>query len=98
MAFLPAVRMKMRVIKELILRDIVGEHILVPYGKAALSIKGMINLSESAAVLWQALETERSEDELVRLLLDNYEVDEQTARADVHQFTEKMLEMGIIEL
>ena len=36
MAFLPAVRMKMRVIKELILRDIVGEHILVPYGKAAL--------------------------------------------------------------
>ena len=36
---------RMRVSQELILREIAGEHILVPVGEAALRFQGMITLN-----------------------------------------------------
>ena len=45
----------MRVSKELILREVAGENILIPVGKAALKIHGMICLTETAAFLFGKL-------------------------------------------
>jgi len=76
----------MTVSKNLILRQIAGENILIPVGEASISVHGMITLSESGLLLWERLQTEATEEELVDLLLDEYEVDEATARADVQSF------------
>lgn len=87
----------MRASKELILRKVVGEYILVPTGSAALRIKGMIGLSESSALIWQLLDQERTEEELVQAILQEYRVEEATARADVAEFLSKMRELEILE-
>lgn len=81
---------------ELILRDIAGENILVPVGETALRIQGMIALSESGALLWQALEQERTEEELVALLLEEYEVTPDEARADVTAFLDRLRGLELI--
>lgn len=87
----------MHVSKEMILREIAGEHILIPVGKTALRIHGMINLSESALLLWNKLQNDCSENELIQTLLSEYDVDPETAAADVRCFIRQMEDIGVLE-
>ena len=87
----------MRVSKDLILREVAGEYILIPVGKAALEIHGMINLSESAVLLWKKLQEDCTEEELVQALLVEYDIDRETAAADVRELIEQMQKIGVIE-
>ena len=87
----------MRVSKELILREVAGENILIPVGKAALIIHGMICLTETAAFLFGKLQEEHTEAELVDALLTEYDVDRETAAKDVREFVEQMESVGILE-
>lgn len=87
----------MKASKELILRQVAGEYILIPTGRMALKIHGMINLSESGALIWEQLSEERTEEELVKALLREYQVEEAAARADVAAFLEQMRTLGILE-
>ena len=75
---------------ELILREIAGEHILVPVGATALRIQGMINLTESGVLIWEKLSEECTEQELVDLLLEQYDIDRDTAQADVAGFLNQL--------
>lgn len=87
----------MRVSKDLILREVAGEYILIPVGKAALKIHGMINLTESAVFLWKKLQEDCTEEELVQALLKEYDIDRETAAADVRELIEQMQKIGVIE-
>ena len=82
---------------EVVLREIAGESLLIPVGQTALKIHGMITLSESGLLLWKQLQTECTEDELVEALLTEYQVDRETAAADVKAFIRQMQEVGILE-
>lgn len=87
----------MRAIEDLIVREIAGEHILIPTGSAALKIHGMINLSESGYLLWDKLQSECTEQDLVEAILTEYEIDRETAAEDVKEFLEKMDSIGILD-
>ena len=87
----------MRVTEDFIVREIAGEHILIPVGETAMKIHGMINLSESGHILWEKLQTECSVDDLVAAILAEYDIDEETARADVNEFLNKLKAIGILE-
>ena len=86
----------MRAIDDLIVREIAGEYILVPTGSAALKIHGMINLSESGYLLWNKLQSDCTEEELVDAILEEYEIDRETATEDMRIFLEKMNSIGIL--
>ena len=81
----------------MVLREIAGESLLIPVGQTALKIHGMITLSESGLLLWKRLQTECTEEELVEALLTEYQVDRETASADVKAFIRQMQEVGILE-
>lgn len=87
----------MKAIGDVILREVAGEHLLIPTGQAALHIHGMVNLSESGLVLWNKLQSDCTEQTLVDALLAEYEVDRKTAAADVHDFIAQMAEVGLLE-
>ncbi len=87
----------MKVIKDLIVREIAGEYILIPTGEAALKIHGIVNLSESGYLLWNKMRSDCTEDELVEAILDEYDVDRETAVQDIRSFIEKMKKIGILE-
>lgn len=86
----------MRAIDDLIVREIAGEYILVPTGSAALKIHGMINLSDSGYLLWNKLQSDCTEEELVDAILEEYEIDRETATEDTKTFLEKMDSIGIL--
>ena len=87
----------MRAIQSMILREIAGEHLLIPVGEAAMRIRGMITLSESGLLLWNALQNDCTEDQLVDAILAEYDVDRPTAEADVAAFLTQMRTAGILE-
>lgn len=86
----------MKIKGELMLREIAGEHILIPVGATALRIKGMINLTESGVLLWKRLQTECSEEELVETVLEEYEIDRETAAADVKTFLDQLRGLDLL--
>lgn len=80
------------------LRTVCEENIIVAEGIDNIDFSRIISMNESSAYLWKNIQEQAfTEDQLVKLLLDEYEVDEATARADVQQLVQKWLEAGIIE-
>lgn len=86
----------MKLIKnpELILRTIAGEQVLIPTGSFAAKFNGMISLNGPAAFIWEKMEEVASREEMVQLILDRYDIDEETARKDVHGFLDTAIHVG----
>ena len=57
----------------------------------------MIRLNDTGAFLWEQLGADTTEDVLVRDLLAEYAVDEDTARADVAVFLGKLRDADLLE-
>ena len=83
--------------KDIMLREIAGEYLLIPVGPMAMKVHGMIGLTESGMLLWKKLQEDCTEAELIDSLLSEYEVDRETAAQDVRAFLEKMDQVGILE-
>ena len=66
--------------------------------EAAQNFNGMINLNESGAMLWRALENGATEEGLTELLLSEYDIDRAAAAADVNEFIGKMKSADLLEL
>lgn len=87
----------MKAVKNMVLREIVGEYVLIPTGEAAKELYGLVSLTESGKLLWEKLSEECGEDELVAAVLAEYDVDEATAKKDVAKFLNKLREAKLLE-
>lgn len=87
----------MRISDNFIFRQVADEYLLVPVGEAALSVKGLIRLSESGALLYQMMQQrECAKEELVGAILAEYAVAENDAAADVEAFLDQMRRLGML--
>ena len=77
-------------------REIGGKLVAVAVGERTKTFNGMITLNSTAALLWKALETEQTEDNLVKALMEKFEVSEEKARRDVKGFLEKLEKAGLL--
>ena len=80
------------------LRTVCGENIIVAEGIENVDFSRIISMNETSAYLWKNIQgIDFDENTLAGLLLEEYEVDEATARGDAKTLVEKWLEAGIIE-
>lgn len=86
----------MKLNPDLIHRNITGEHILIPVGQTALNFNGIFVMSPVADRIWELLEQGKETGELVPILLEEYEVDEATLKADVEEFLAKLQDNGLL--
>lgn len=82
--------------KELMKRSVAGETFLVPLGKAVYDNNGLFFLTEVGSFLWDLLPEAESEEALLAAVLAEYDVDEETAKADIRRFLDKLTAMEII--
>ena len=80
--------------KEFILREIVGEFILVPINKSISKFDGLITTNEVGKFIWENYES--SKDELLHKILEEYEVEEKEAKEDLDEFLDKLRQVDII--
>lgn len=82
--------------KDFILRNIAGESILVATGSATQDFNGMITLNEVATFILENIDECETEEVLVEKVLEEFEIDEETARSDVREFLDQAIKFGII--
>ena len=82
--------------KNLIKREIAGDVILVPVGQSVIESNGLYALNELGSFIWDMLADVECTDDIVKAVLSEYEIDEETARNDIHDFLNKMKELQII--
>lgn len=87
----------MRISKGFCLKNIVGENIVVPVGAKSVSFKAMITLNNSGEFLWKQLETEKTEEQLLSVMMEEYEIDEDTASKDIKRFITALKQADILE-
>ena len=80
-----------------ILREIVGEYMLMPIGDNISRYNGVVVLNDVSAFLWKKLEHPVSRDDLLAALLDQYQVDEATAANDLDLLLEKLRSFDVID-
>ncbi len=83
---------------EFILCEVAGNHILMPIGKQAINLNGMVTLNESGVFIWEKLKQETTVEELLAMIMDKYEVSKETAHADLLKYLKVLRDInGIIE-
>lgn len=91
--------MAIKLNKGFVLRKIGPQHMAVPYGAMSNEVKGMITLTESAYLLWKAIEDGAdTEEALVNVLTETYEVESEDALADVKSFLAYLVQLGAVEV
>ena len=86
----------MKIKKEFILREIVGDIVLVPINKSTSKFDGLITMNEIGKFIWENIESAKDEEELLQRILDEYEVDKDIAKADLDEFVGKLKAVDII--
>ena len=87
----------MRIAKEFILREIAGECVLVPTGATTQEFNGLITMSDTARFIWENMDKAESLKEMIQMILDEYEIDEETAKKDAIGFISQLLQAGFVE-
>ena len=81
---------------DFLLRDVAGTLVIVPVNQAVLTFPGMLTINATGAYIWELLETEQTVQSLTDALVARYEVDSQTAKADVEAFLGKLKPTGAL--
>lgn len=78
-------------------RQLAGDNILVPGGNAVLDLNGLFVMTETGAFIWSILPEAETEEDIVNKMLEEYDVDRETAQQDVKDFLDRLRIYGIID-
>lgn len=78
-------------------REVAGSKIVVPVGQRAVDFNGIITLNDTAAFLWERLAAGAEKEDLLAALLSEYDIDRETAAADMDAFIAKLKEADLLE-
>ena len=82
---------------EFVVRQVADDIVVIPVGKTALQLGGMILLNDVSKVIWQCLERETDLPAIVTAVTDAFEVDDREATADILEFLDKLRSMQLLD-
>lgn len=87
----------MRLKEGYLVREIADCHIVVPIGERVIDFKGIMTLNDTGNFIWKCLTNDISYTQLLSSILEEYEIDEATAKADLDEFLIVAQESGVLE-
>ena len=75
--------LNMKLKKDFIIRDVAGQDIIVATGKAATKYNGLLTVSPVGRFILEHYQNAKDISDLVNMVLEEYEVDFETASKDV---------------
>jgi hypothetical protein len=73
-----------------------NEYVLVPIANNIADMNSVYTLNDTGAFIWELIDGEKSVEELINAVTEEYEIDRKTATGDVFSFIEKMSSYLII--
>jgi methyltransferase-like protein len=86
----------MKIKKGYILRVVAKQNVVLP-ATGDLDLDRMLTLNATGKYLWERLEQEATKEDLVRAMLEHYEIEEDTARTCVENFVKNLEHYGFLE-
>ena len=80
-----------------IVREIAGKTVAIAVGSASKDFHGMLALNSTGLFIWNQLENDTTEENVVSELIKIYDVDEARARDDVRNIITVLKNAGIVE-
>lgn len=80
-----------------VLREIAGEHLLIPVNDAGKLNHTMISLNPTCLAIWKSYQKPRTLSETVRALRQIYAGDPEEMEKDITQFTSEALYYGLLK-
>lgn len=77
-------------------RKVADSDVLISVGENIANFNGYIELNPSASLLWDAMSTPKTFDELCTELAEQYELTSEQAAADVQEFLELLQEHNMV--
>lgn len=74
-------------------RRVGDELVVVPLVNNVAQMNKLYTLNETAGFLWEKLSADSTEESLVALLLENFEVEKTVAEKDVRMFLEEIVKL-----
>ena len=87
----------MKILKDVVIRTVAGESMLIPVGETVREYNGIFTLTEVGATIFEAIRNGQEPDALLQTVLNEYEIDEPTAKHDLDAFLTALRGFGIIE-
>lgn len=87
----------MKIKGEFMVRNIMDEHIVMPINESIGSFGGAIVLNEVSEFIWNHMKESITKEDLLDLILGEFDVDRETASQDLENFLNKMREIGVLE-
>lgn len=82
---------------EFLVREVAGEIVVLPVGRTALNFNGMICLNTVSALIWKELQEGKTRDEIVKTIVDEFEVSHTEAAEDLDSFLQQLLDNDLLE-
>ena len=80
------------------LREIAGNYVVIPTQSNVVDFSSMIMLNEVSAFLWLQLVEDKTEKDLLKAVLAEYDVDKETASEDIGIFIRELAAAGVIDV
>lgn len=79
-----------------VLRNIAGINTIIS-SDASSKFEGMITLNDTGVFMWNILKNGATKEELVDKVINEYEIDRETASNDIDGFLEKLKSIDVFE-
>ena len=87
----------MKINGSFVLREVAGEWLAIPIGETALKFGGMIVLNPVSRVVWETLQQDVTEKDIVDAIVQRFDTTADEAQADVRGFQEQMKAESLIK-
>lgn len=88
----------MKILNNYIYRELAGESVLIPTGSITEEFNGIVTLSDSGVFIYNNIEKATKFDDLIDMIISEYEVEKEVAIQDAVLFINQMLYMKVIAL
>lgn len=80
-----------------LIREVAGEIIVVPVEETALGFNGLICLNAVSQQIWNGLQVGKTREEILEIILEEFEVSREEAAADLDIFLQQLRENNLLE-
>lgn len=89
--------MKYTIHNSIVMREILGETVLVPVKTIPGGFNGIFSLNETGRLIYDRLLAGDTQEQITAAVVAEYEVAKEQAEADVSEYLGRLVELGIAE-
>jgi len=82
---------------DIVTRKTGSEYVLVPVANNIADMNSVYTLNETGAFIWELINGSRNVEEIINSLVEEYNIDSETAKADIFEFAENLKDYLIIK-